>query len=78
MLHRLVEPGDIETLKDPWPGCEGLFPIGNNGAGDQFLVDLSEPDPEVIYYLHETSDRRGIGVTLTEFLAAPRWTAPDE
>jgi len=72
------QPADVENLRMVWPGCEGLFPIANNGAGDQFLVDLREADPEVIYYLHETGEHRGIGVTLSAFLAAPRKPVPDE
>jgi hypothetical protein len=66
------QPADVQNLDDAWPGCEGLFPIANNGAGDQFLVDLRQADPEIIYHLHETGERRGIGVTLSAFLAAPR------
>jgi hypothetical protein len=72
------EPGDAESLRDAWPGCEGLFPIANNGFGDQYLVDPRQPDPEVITYDHETGERRGLGVTLSEFLVAPRRMVPDE
>ena len=72
------EPGDIKTFDSPWPGCQGLFPIANNGAGDQFLVDPREVDPEVIYHLHESGKKAGIGVTLSAFLAAPRRPVPDE
>jgi hypothetical protein len=72
------EPGDLVTFDQPWPGCEGLFPIANNGLGDQFLIDPREADPEVLYHLHETGEKGGIGVTLSAFLAAPRKPVPDE
>ncbi len=72
------EPGDVASLGAAWPGCEGLFPIASNGAGDQFLIDPRRPDPEVIYHRHETGERRGLGVTLSAFLAAPRRPVPDE
>lgn len=72
------EPADLENLLAPRPGCEGLFPIANNGAGDQFLIDLRQADPEVIYYLHETGERKEIGARLSAFLAAPRRPVPDE
>lgn len=73
------EPGDLENFTShPWPGCEGLFRIANNGAGDQFLVDPRQPDPEVLYYLHESAQLNGIGVSLSAFLAAPRRRVPDE
>jgi hypothetical protein len=66
------QPADTENIGAAWPGCDGLFPIADDGAGDQFLVDLRQPDPEVIYHLHETAERRGLGVSLSAFLAAPR------
>jgi hypothetical protein len=72
------EPGDVESLDAVWPGCEGLFPIANNGFGDQFLIDPKEPDPPVFFHLHESGERLAIGVTLSAFLAAPRRIAPDE
>jgi hypothetical protein len=72
-------PGDIKNVTEqPWPGCEGLFKIGNNGAGDQFLVDPRKVHPEVIYYLHESAQKRGIGVSLSAFLSAKRRPVPDE
>ncbi len=61
-----------------WPGCEGLFPIANNGAGDEFLIDLRDPDPEVLYHLHETGEKRGTGARLSAFVSAPRRPVPDE
>ena len=73
------EPGDLDNFtSNPWPGCEGLFCIGNNGAGDQFLVDPREEDPEVIYYLHESARKRAIGTRLSAFISAPRRPVPDE
>ena len=72
------EPADVENIGAAWPGCDSLFPIADNGAGDQFLVDLRQADPEVIYHLHETGERRGLGVGLSAFLAAPRRPVPEE
>jgi len=71
-------PADVESAQSPWPGCDGLFPFANNGAGDQFLVDLHQPDPEVIYHTHENGKSKGLGVSLSTFLAAPRRQQPDE
>lgn len=71
-------PANVESLREVWPGCEGLFPIADNGAGDRFLVNLCEPDPEVVYYLHDRGERRGLGVALSTFLAAPRRPVPEE
>ena len=70
--------GDVENVGAAWRGCEGLFPIADNGSGNQFLVDLRQADPDVIYHLHETGQRRQIGVTLSQFLAAARRPVPDE
>ena len=72
------EPADLESAYSPWPGCENLFPIANNGAGDEFLVDLKESDPEVFYHLHETGEKKGLGFKLSEFITASRRPVPDE
>ena len=48
------------------------------GAGDQFLVNPREADPEVLYHFHETSEFFGLGVTLSDFLKAPRFYPDDE
>jgi len=71
-------PGDADTLDAVRPGCEGLFPIADNGAGDQYLVDPRQADPEIVYHLLETRERIALGVTLSRFLAAPRHPAQDE
>jgi hypothetical protein len=72
------EPADAEALGSPMPGCEGLFPFAGNGAGDQFLVNPTHPDPEVLYYLHETGEKASLGVPLSAFMAAPRGPLPDD
>jgi hypothetical protein len=72
------EPADAETLAIIWPGCEGLFPFADNGAGDRFLVDPKDSDPEVLYYLHETGEKRSLGVPLSAFIAARRSPLPDQ
>jgi len=66
------EPATSEACESHWPGCEGLFAFANNGLGDQYLVDPRQPDPEVVYYLHETGKKKSLGVTLSQFLSAPR------
>jgi hypothetical protein len=71
-------PADTQSLDDAWTGCEGLFPIGDNGCNDQYLVDLSQEDPDVLYHLHETEDLQRIGCRLSEFLAAPRRLAASQ
>jgi hypothetical protein len=71
-------PADVESAQDPWPGCEGLFPFADNGAGDEFLVDLRQADPEVIYHTHENDKSQGLGVSLSTFLVAPRRQQADE
>ena len=72
------EPADAEALDNPMQGCEGLFAFADNGAGDQFLVDPKHPDPEVLYYLHETGEKASLGVRLSAFIAAPRGLLPDD
>lgn len=72
------EPADTDTAASVWKGCEGLFPFANNGAGDSFMVDLRQADPDVIYHLHETNERKAIGVTLSAFLSASRRPVPEE
>ena len=66
------EPGDLQTLVKVPVSCSGLFPFAGNGAGDQYFVDPKQPDPEVMYFLHETESLKGLGIRLSEFLAAPR------
>jgi hypothetical protein len=73
-----IEPGDLENVTSPYSGCEGFFAIGDNGAGDQFLVNPREADPEVFYHFHETGEFFGLGVTLSDFLKAPRFYPDDE
>ena len=66
------EPADAEALRSPRQGGDGLFPFANNGAGDQFLVDPKQADPEVVYYLHETAEKMSLGIPLSAFIAAAR------
>jgi hypothetical protein len=48
------------------------------GASDQFLVNPREADPEVLYHFHETGEFFRLGVTLSDFLKAPRFYPDDE
>ena len=68
-----IEPMDKEHLAaQPWPGTEGLYPFADNGAGDRYLIDPRNPDPDVLYYEHETGKTKAVGVKLSMFLAAER------
>jgi len=71
-------PAHVESAQFPRPGCEGLFPFADNGSGDQFLVDLRQAEPEVIYHTHENGKSKGLGVGLAAFLAAPRRPVPSQ
>lgn len=74
-----IEPVDDEHFKGfRWPGTEGFYRFATNGAGDQYLIDPCAPDPEVLYYAHETSAKTSLGVTLSAFLAAHRDHGEDE
>jgi hypothetical protein len=72
------EPLDMDSVRRPWPGCEKLLPFANNGAGDMFIVDPTQPDPEVLYYLHENRKIIGLGVTMSKFLMAPSHPQSDD
>jgi hypothetical protein len=61
-----------------WPATERLVAIANNGAGDVYLVDPTVPDPAVSYLQHEVGTVVPLGVTLSQWLAAPRRDQPDE
>lgn len=74
-----IEPIDEEHLSEPvWPGTEGFYAFANNGAGDQYLIDPRDSDPEILYYEHETGRRRPVGATLSTFLSAERLYDSDE
>ena len=66
-----IEPMDKEFLnKPPWPGTEGCFSFANDGAGDQYLIDPKQTDPEVFYYQHESARKTGTGVKLSQFASS--------
>ena len=68
-----IEPVDEEHFKScRWPGTEGFYAFANNGAGDQYLIDPKQEDPEVFYYEHETAKKKSVGVTLSQFVSAKR------
>jgi len=70
-------PADLESLAYPWPGTEQFFRFADNGAGDVYLIDPTQADPEVIYYLHEIEKKVPLGVPLSAFINAPRREPPD-
>ena len=61
-----------------WPATERLVAIANNGAGDVYVVDPTVQDPPVSYVQHEVGTVVPLGVTLSQWLAAPRRDQPDE
>jgi hypothetical protein len=68
-----IDAIDKEHLKSRnWPGTEGFYAFANNGAGDQYLIDPKQEDPEVFYYEHETGKKKSVGVTLSQFVSAKR------
>ena len=66
------EPADSQSLEDVWPGCEGLFPLADDGTGNQYLVDLGQADPEVVLLYHEADERTALGCRLSQFVDAAR------
>lgn len=64
------EPLDIDSVRHSGRGAQKLLPFANNGAGDMFMVDPTQPDPEVLYYLHENRKIVGLGATISKFLMA--------
>jgi hypothetical protein len=55
-----------------WVDVDGFYSFANDGSGNLYLVRPQEADPEVFFLDHETGKREGLGVRLSEFLAAKR------
>ena len=53
-------------------GVPVLWLIRRNGAGDEYLVDLRQPDPRVVYLQHDSGRQFELAATLAEFLRLPR------
>ena len=67
------EPIDDEHLNGMvWPGTENFYAFAGTGTGDRYLIEPCLPDPEVIYYEHETRKAIPLGVTLSRFLSLER------
>src|SRR5690606_38729255 len=56
------EPAKLENAEATGAVCDGMFAFASNGAGDLYMIDPKEADPAVIYYLHESGERRAVGV----------------
>ena len=68
-----IDAIDEEHLKScQWPGTQGFYAFANNGAGDQYLIDPKQEDPEVFYYEPETGKKKSVGVALSQFVSAKR------
>jgi hypothetical protein len=72
------QPAEVASLRDLGDGDTCWFAFANDGTGDEYLVDLKLPDPEVIYLQHETGKQFRLGVTLAQFLAQPRQPVDDD
>ena len=72
------EPADPEAVSFLPSVCEGLLPVADNGAGDRFLIDPRQSDPELFYFTHEDDALESTGVRLSEFLNARRRPVPRE
>jgi hypothetical protein len=71
----LYEPADLESLRDAWPDCKELFAFANDGCGNDYLIDPRKPLAEVLFYDHEGGEFVNVGLTLAEFITAPRRSA---
>ena len=66
------QPALPASLRDLGGGQSAWLAFGNDGAGDEYLVDLRQPDPRVIYLQHDTGRQFELAATLAEFLRLPR------
>lgn len=66
------QPADLRSLRALGGGDARWLAFANDGTGDEYLVDLRQSDPDVIYLRHETGERFPLGVTLAQFIGLPR------
>ena len=64
-----VAPASLRSLRD---GDGAWLAFANDGAGDEYLVDLREREPEVVYLQHDSGEAFGLRTTLGDFLRLPR------
>lgn len=71
------QPADLESLRDVRSDCIELFAFANDGCGNVYLIDLREPDLQVLFHDHEDGEFTKVGLSLAEFVAAARKTSSD-
>lgn len=62
--------GDADDV--PIPGNERFLQFASDGGGGAYQFDPKEKDSEVIYYFVDGSDSYPTGLSLSQFLNAPR------
>ena len=67
------EPLDQESLDGQWDFASNLFEFANDGSGNKYAVDPTEPTGEIFFVDHETSEVLPTGVHIHELrsLAEP-------
>jgi hypothetical protein len=71
------QPATPNSLRDLAEHGRCMLAIANNGAGDEYLVDLTVADPPVIYLQHDSGRTFILPVTLAQFLELPRKQVSD-
>lgn len=66
------QPAAPDSLRDLGEGGACWLAFANDGSGDEYLVDLREADPAVLYLQHETGRTFELAATLAQFLELPR------
>ncbi len=66
------QPAALDSLRDLGDGRACWLAFANDGTGDEYLVDLRQADPPVIYLQHETGQTFELAVSLARFLGLPR------
>lgn len=66
------QPAVPASLRDLGDGRAGSLAFGNDGAGDEYLVDLRKANPPVVYLQHDSGRQYELAANLAEFLQLPR------
>jgi len=65
-------PLDQQQIKDAWPDCKGYLTFADDGCGNSYVINPRLPDAQVQFYDHEDGQFYPTGLTLDQFLSAPR------
>jgi|GEM_PF-1712921 hypothetical protein len=71
-------PVDSEYLLNRWPGTEEHFAFAGDGFGNEYLVDLREDDPPVLFFDHETGEFEEVCDSFAEFMTWERCDRADD